>query len=540
MQAEELGHPSNVNAMADLKAVTSTSPARPRETGGGTRVSWLVAASAALILVTFAAYFDVGHAGFLNLDDDAYVEHQPLVNQGIGAIALEWAFTGIHSNNWHPLTTLSHLLDCTVFGLNAAPMHWENLCWHALNSVLVLLAWRAVTGAFWRSFAVAALFALHPLHVESVAWISERKDLLSGFFWLLGLLAYVRYVRAPSVLRHLLVVLAAIGALLSKPMAVTFPCTLLLLDFWPLRRWPSRTAGALLREKLPLFALVAAHSIVTFLVQSSSGAANFGERFTLGARLGNAVVAYARYLGKAVWPETLAPLYFHPGFWPVTTIVGALAALVAISFLVWRLRATRPWLIFGWLWFLGTLVPVIGIIQVGAQSMADRYMYLPILGVFTLVVWECAHLFGELRTARRVVALAALSALAAAAFVTKRQVTAWRDSITLYERSIAAGEDNAAVRYLLALSLQAAERPQSEVVAQFQAALKHRPDYTNALTQLAVLSLSQQRIDEARALLEHAVRGDAQNSSAHKTSAHSTSASASLPRRFLICTTRCA
>ncbi|MGH7957009.1 MAG: glycosyltransferase family 39 protein, partial [Opitutaceae bacterium] len=209
---------------------------------------------AVLAFVTVLAFSKVGEAGFVNLDDDAYVEHQPLVNQGLRAAGIVWAFTGSHSSNWHPLTTLSHMLDCELFGLRAAPMHWVNLAWHVLNSALVFLAWRALTGATWRPAIGAALFALHPLHVESVAWISERKDVLSAFFWLLGLWAYARYARAPSVRCYLLVAGAMVLALLSKPMAVTFPCTLLLLDFWPLRRWPLRDWRSLFIEKLPLFA----------------------------------------------------------------------------------------------------------------------------------------------------------------------------------------------------------------------------------------------------------------------------------------------
>jgi len=200
----------------------------------------LVLTLALLTLVTVVAYWRVGEAGFVNLDDDAYVEHQALVNQGLRAPAFVWAFTGSHSNNWHPLTTLSHQLDCEIFGPRPAPMHWENLVWHILNTALVFLVWHAMTGATWRPAVLAALFALHPLHVESVAWISERKDLLSAFFWLLGIGAYVGYSRSPSVTRYLLVCGAMVLALLSKPMAVTFPCTLLLLDFWPLRRWPAR------------------------------------------------------------------------------------------------------------------------------------------------------------------------------------------------------------------------------------------------------------------------------------------------------------
>jgi Tfp pilus assembly protein PilF len=468
-----------------------------------------------LAVFTVFAYWRVGQAGFVNLDDDAYVEHQPLVNQGIRPAAIVWALTGTHSNNWHPLTTLSHILDCEVFGVRAAPMHWENLVWHILNSALVFLVWRALTGATWRPAVLAALFALHPLHVESVAWISERKDVLSAFFWLLGLGAYVRYARIPSTGRYLLVTGAMILALLSKPMAVTFPCTLLLLDFWPLRRWPGRAWKSLFIEKLPLFAVAALHSVLTFVVQSSTGAGQYGERFPFGARLGNAIISYARYLGKTFWPDGLSPMYFHPGYWPTVLVAGATLGLAAVTIVIWWHRRTRPWLIFGWLWFLGTLVPVIGLVQVGAQSMADRYMYVPILGVFTLVVWQFARLVHLWPRTRGVLIAATASILLTFGIVTGRQVKTWNNSIALYQHSIDEGEDNAAVRYLLAIALQAAGRPQAEVVAQFQHALERQPDYVNALTQLAIVALSSQRMDEARTLIEQTVRLEPANPGLH-------------------------
>jgi Tfp pilus assembly protein PilF len=468
-----------------------------------------------LALVTVAAYWRVGEAGFVNLDDDAYVEHQPLVNQGFRPAAIVWAFTGSHSSNWHPLTTLSHMLDCELFGVRPQPMHWENLAWHVLNSALVFLVWRALTGATWRPAIVAALFALHPLHVESVAWISERKDVLSAFFWLLGIAAYIGYARQPSIRRYLLVAGAMVLALLSKPMAVTFPCTLLLLDFWPLRRWPASSWRSLFVEKLPLFGLVAIHSVLTFLVQRASGAAAYGERFPFSARLGNAVVSYARYLGKTLWPESLTPMYFHPGYWPVGQIVGATLAIVVLSVVIWWHRRTRPWLNFGWLWFLGTLVPVIGLVQVGAQSMADRYMYIPILGVFTLIVWQSARLVYVWPRTRAPLIAATAALLIAFGVFTARQVKPWKSSLALYEHCIAVGEDNPAVRYLLAVALQAAGRPQAEVAAQFHKALERRPDYVNALTQLAIIAIGAQRMDEARRLIEQTVRVEPNNPGVH-------------------------
>ncbi|MBL9188850.1 MAG: tetratricopeptide repeat protein [Opitutaceae bacterium] len=468
-----------------------------------------------IALATVLAFWGVGACGFVNLDDDAYVEHQPLVNQGLRAAGVAWAFTGVHSSNWHPLTTLSHMLDCELFGVRAAPMHWENLLWHTLNALLVFVVWRALTGALWRPAFVAALFALHPLHVESVAWISERKDLLCAFFWLLGLWAYAGYVRRPTAGRMGLVGGAMILSLLSKPMAVTFPCTLLLLDFWPLRRWPGKSWLALFREKLPLFGLVAAHSVLTWLVQSGSGAAQFGERFSVGVRAANALVSYVRYLGKTVWPETLAPLYFHPGHWPPLFVAGAAALLAALTWLGWRLRHTQPAVLFGWLFFLGTLVPVIGLVQVGAQALADRYMYLPILGLLTAGAWPAAALVAQRDRLRPALVGIAALLLLALGLRTARQVPAWRGSVALYTHSIASGEDNAAVRYLLAVSLAAAGRPATEVEAQFRAALRLRPDYVNALTQLAMIAIATGRFDDARRHIEESLRAEPGNPNLH-------------------------
>ncbi|WP_414661565.1 tetratricopeptide repeat protein [Horticoccus sp. 23ND18S-11] len=480
-------------------------PARPQP--------WLIAL--VLVVLTLLTFWRVGQCDFVNLDDDAYVQFQPLVNQGLRAPGIVWAFTGTHSNNWHPLTTLSHQLDCEIFGVKPAPMHWENLGWHVLNTLLVFLVGRALTGATWRPAVVAAFFAVHPLHVESVAWISERKDLLSGFFWLLGLWAYRVYARAPSVRRYLLVAAAMVFALLAKPMAVTFPCTLLLLDFWPLRRWPERSWRALVIEKLPLFALVAAHSVLTFIVQSATGAAHYGERFSLGVRVANALVAYVRYLGKTFWPESLAPMYHHPGHWPVLVVAGACVILGLLSLAAWRWRHRQPSGLFGWLWFLGTLVPVIGLVQVGAQSMADRYMYLPILGVLTPAVWIGAHLL-ERWPRPRVLAIGASAAIAVGlGLVAARQVLAWRNSVTLFEHSIKAGEDNAPVRYLLAVALQGAGRPATEVAAQFHRALELSPDYVNARTQLAAIAIGQQNYDEARRHIEDTIRIEPENAALH-------------------------
>ncbi len=455
-----------------------------------------------LVLAVVGAFFPAGSAGFVNLDDDAYVEHAGFVNRGFTSAGVVWALTSIHTANWHPLTTLSHMLDCELFGVRPAPMHWENILWHALNAVLVFLVWQTSTQTLWRAAVVAALFALHPLHVESVAWISSRKDLLSTFFWLLGLLTYVAWTRRKSTARYVAVAICLALALLAKPMAVTFPFTLLLLDVWPLRRWPATKVWPLIREKLVLFALVLGHSAATYQVQHAAGAASYAVRFDWATRIGNAFVAYARYLGKTLWPESLSPLYHLSEGWPIVNVVSAVVLLVVISAAAWSQRRPRPWLGIGWLWFLGTLVPAIGLIQVGAQSMADRYTYVPLLGVFTAITWFGAELVLRLPRFRPALSAAAVVGLAAFAVLTAQQSRAWTNSITLYRQSIAVGEDNPGIRYLLATAMAAAGRPESEVVAEYQRALQLQPDYINARTQLAGIALAHGRIDEAVRLSE--------------------------------------
>lgn len=468
-----------------------------------------------LVAAIVAAFFPAGSAGFVSLDDDAYVEQAVFVNRGFTRSGVAWALSSIHTANWHPLTTLSHMLDCHSFGKHAGMMHWENIAWHAMNAVLVFLAWHTMTGALGRAAVVAALFALHPLHVESVAWISSRKDLLSTFFWLLGILAYVRWTRRRSLSGYVAVNACLVLALLAKPMAVTFPVTLLLLDLWPLRRWPANGIWPLFREKAALFLIVALHAVTTYFVQHLAGAAAYAARFDWETRIGNAFVAYARYLGKTVWPETLSPLYHLRGAWPLAAVAGALLLFAAVSFVAWWQRHRRPWVALGWLWFVGTLVPVIGLIQVGAQSMADRYTYVPLLGVFTVAAWFGAEFVGRTQAARRSLAAAVVGLLVALIILTSRQTRAWSDSITLYRSSIAAGEDSAPIRYLLATALHAAGRPEPEVVAEYQRALALQPDYVNALTQLAGIALRRSQFAEARRIANQAIAFEPKNPGLH-------------------------
>lgn len=462
-----------------------------------------------------ATYFPAGRNGFVNLDDDAYVEFAPLVNRGVTIAGVVWAWTSVHTANWHPLTTLSHMLDCELFGVRPAPMHWENVGWHALNTLLLFWLFHRLTGTTWRAAFVAGLFALHPLHVESVAWISSRKDLLSTFFWLLGLLGYLGWIRQPTSRRYAATAACLVLALLAKPMAVTFPFTLLLLDFWPLRRWPGRAMLPLIREKLWFFAIVIVHGALTVAVQHGAGAAAYAARFEFDTRLGNLFVAYARYLGKTLWPETLSPLYLLRGAWPALAVTGAALLLGGLGLAAWKFRRSQPWLAFGYAWFLGTLLPVIGLIQVGAQSMADRYTYVPLIGVFVVAGWALARLAGQDQCHRLAAAGAGVALLAGFSLQSHRQAAVWRDSITLYEASIRSGEDNAAIRYLLAEALAAAGRSEAEVAAQYRRALELQPDYVNARTKLLAFALRRGQFDEARRMAEENLRFEPRNPALH-------------------------
>lgn len=427
---------------------------------------WL---AAGLALAVIALFWPALQGGFVNYDDPDYLTANAHVQAGLTWAGVKWAFTTGHASNWHPLTWLSHQLDWQLFGDRPWGHHLTSVLGHGLNSALVFLAFYALTGACWRSFAVAALFGLHPLRVESVAWLSERKDVLSTAFWLLAMLAYAAYAKAVtarplagpwSFLRqpgYLLTALCLALGLLAKPMLVTLPCVLLLLDYWPLRRmsWlspsgendsnpsPPPTAwSALLREKLPLLALVLASSVVTFLVQRAGGAVTALTGLSLTARVANALVAYVRYLGKAIWPTDLAVLYPHPGHWPVAAVLGATLILLALTAGALWLRRRQPWLAVGWLWYLGTLVPVIGLVQVGIQSMADRYTYVSMLGLGLAVVWGAAHLAARHEGWRAALAVLTVFYAALALVLTREQIAFWRDSETLFRRTVAVTHKN--------------------------------------------------------------------------------------------------
>lgn len=427
-----------------------------------------------------------------------------MVNQGLRPAALVWAWTQIHAVNWHPLTTLAHMTMCEFFGLDPRAHHALNIAIHAANAALCFLAFRQLTGQRWLSAFVAAVFALHPLRVESVAWVSELKDLLSGFFWFLALLAYARYARQRTRGRYVMVAAATVGALLCKPMAVTLPATLLLLDFWPLRRWPGERWQALVLEKAWLFLLAAAHSVVTILVQFGEGAGDLTARVPLSGRIGNAVVSYLHYLEKIFWPANLAALYPHPLWWPWREVLVATGVVIAISLLAWRYARRMPWGLMGWLWFLGTLVPAIGLIQVGIQAMADRYTYIPALGVTVAVAWTTAAALHRAPGGRWIAVGAAAAVLVALGIASRAALVPWKSSVALFEHALRNAEHPTIVRYWLGVALTGAGR-RDEAIPQFKALLREDPTFINTYPQLSTLLKQANRPDEAIAVLRLAV-----------------------------------
>ncbi|MEY4917416.1 MAG: hypothetical protein RL616_1329 [Verrucomicrobiota bacterium] len=365
-------------------------------------------------LVTLCVFWPAKDFDFLGYDDPGYFSENPNILGGVTAANVAWAFTSGDAANWHPLTWLSLMLDAEIFGHGPAGPHLTNILFHAANAALLFFLLLRLTGARWRSLLVAALFALHPLHVESVAWIAERKDVLSLFFELLALLAYARWaqrgecgenkfgigIKHHSSPYNFPALIFFTLALMSKPMAVTMPFLLLLLDAWPLRRFSISdfrfpVLRTLVVEKVPFFALSGLACVITFIVQKNGGTVATLDAFPLGMRLENAFVSYARYLGKMFWPTPLANPYPHPGHWPVLLVLGSIILLAVASILAFRWRDSRPYFFTGWFWFLGTLVPVIGLVQVGDQAMADRYSYLPLIGMFIALVWLAAELAAD-------------------------------------------------------------------------------------------------------------------------------------------------
>jgi protein O-mannosyl-transferase len=516
----------------------------------------------ALAAATIAVYWGAGGFDFVNFDDPDYVTENPMVRRGLSLRGVIWAFTHFYASNWHPLTWISHMLDCQLFGLHAGGPHLVNVALHAANGVLLFLLLQRLTGAQWRSALVAGLFVLHPLHVESVAWIAERKDVLSTFFGLLALLAYVKKckVQSPSALakapadkKSKVWYASSLGlfalSLMAKPMLVTMPFVLLLLDFWPLRRVENLGArtffspqfGKLVWEKWPWFALAAVSSVVTFFAQKAGGAVQSTEYFPLTGRVTNAVTAYFEYVLKACWPVHLAVFYPLAHEQPAWRVAVAAAFILGVTLAAVMTIKRSPFFLVGWLWFLGTLVPVIGLVQVGNQAMADRYTYIPLTGLFIIVVWGGWELLRHKRVTQIASAAVAIALLAVLAAVTLYQLQYWREGFALFTHTLAVTRDNAVANNNLGTLLVARGRDadglahyaeavrlnpknasyqnnlatalaragrQEDAIEHYQAAIHDDPQFAKAYSNLGALFLDQHRLDAAITNLNEAVRID--------------------------------
>lgn len=495
---------------------------------------WFIALG--LIALTTTAYWEIKDHGFVSYDDDVYVVSNAHVQSGLSWRNAAWAFESTSAANWHPLTWLSHMLDVQLFGLNPAGHHLISLLLHVANVLLLFWVLQVMTGALWRSALVAALFAVHPINVESVAWVAERKNLLSTFFWLLTMWAYVRYASLPAWNKYLVVFALFALALMCKPMVVTLPFALLLLDYWPLdrlkqsatkpepdkvenprkrskqdeakRAYPRRSIAQLTIEKAPLLLLAAVSSVITVSAQQTGGAVGTTEVFPLSVRFGNAVVSYGEYLLDVVWPFRLAVFYPHPRAalpaWQVG--LSALVLLGITAIMVRRAKRSR-YLPLGWLWYLGTLIPVIGIVQVGLQSRADRYAYVPLIGIFVVIAWYAGERAKGRTTLQNRFAIGAACILIALTITTRVQSGYWRNSIALFQRALAVTNNNYVAHNNLG-ELLARQDKLDEAAAQFAAALAINPSFAHARHNMGMVLVQRGKLDEAISEFSQAVELD--------------------------------
>jgi len=462
-----------------------------------------------LVIVNLAVYLQVIDHSFVNYDDGLYVTGNYYVQKGLNLKSITWAFSNTFAANWHPVTWLSHMLDVQLYGINAGSHHLTSLFIHIANTLLLFLVFRKMTGKMWQSSLLAALFAIHPLHVESVAWISERKDVLSTFFWLLTMWSYARYAEHPGIKRYLSVLIFFILGLMTKPMLVTLPFVFLLLDCWPLQRFQlkyeddtARKSGKqlpvikLIWEKVPFFILSITASTIAVFAQHSKGTVASFDKFPLFVRIENAIVSYANYIGKMIWPDNLAAFYPHSGNLSVWKIAGSCLLLILITFVAIRSIKRRPWFIVGWLWYIGTLIPVIGIVQVGLQAMADRYTYIPLIGLFIIIAWGVPELAIRWRLKKPISVAITTAILLAFMVISWLQVRYWADNISLYEHALDVTIDNYLAHNGLGNELTTRGRL-NDAVIHYLEALRIRPNYAEVHYNLGHVLSIQGKKEEA-------------------------------------------
>jgi tetratricopeptide (TPR) repeat protein len=462
-----------------------------------------------LVLTTGAIYWQVRNHDFVGYDDDGYVFENARVQKGLTLDNTVWAFKTTQKSNWHPLTWLSHMLDVELFGLQAGHHHMVSVLFHILNSLLLFGVFRKMTGQVWQSGFVAAMFALHPLHVESVAWVSERKDVLSMFFWMLTLWGYVRYVEYPKINRYLPVIGFFALGLMAKPMLVTLPFVLLLLDYWPLKRIQLNSfnhesasselrssMGLLILEKTPLFILTLASCFITFFAQAKGGAVGLSEIHPFSDRVANALVSYLKYIQKMIWPDNLAVLYPYLIEIPNWQLGAAIVLLVGISFLAIRYLRQAPWLGVGWFWYLGTLIPVIGLVQVGVQALADRYTSIPLTGLFMIVAWGVPQLMAGWRHRTLAISGSCVIIFPILIVTAWNQTGYWQNSRILFEHALEVTTDNYVIYNNLGFEL--AERGRiDDAIQQYRQALRINPDFEIAYINLGKALLFKGKVDES-------------------------------------------
>ena len=488
-----------------------------------------------LVLSTVGVYWPIHNHDFINYDDPDYVTENSHIKAGFTGETLIWAFSTFHASNWHPVTWLSHMLDYQLYGDDPAGHHLTNLFFHLCNTLLLFMVLQRMTSALWQSGLVAVLFALHPLHVQSVAWVAERKDVLSTLFWMLTMWTYIRYTEKSCTLRYLLVFLCFALGLMSKPMLVTLPIVLLLLDFWPLGRFQLKELGYLKQkkkgadknrnieisirrlffEKAPFFGLAVGSCILTYFAQKSGGAIDSLESLSLDTRLINALVSYYGYIEKMLWPENLAFFYPHPGN-SLAMVGGVLGGLflLGMCFFTIRIAGSFPYVTVGWFWYVITLLPVIGLIQVGGQAMADRYTYVPIIGIFILLAWGIPDVMPNWRYKKEGLWILSCIVLIMCIIKTSGELDYWKNSKTLFERAIKVTEGNYIAHNNLGYTMET-ERPSKEAIDHYREAIRINPNFAKAHGNLGVALLKQEKHDEAMLHFLETLRIDPENALAH-------------------------